>query len=218
MILVTGATGTVGREVVAQLVAAGQEVRAMTRNPAKAKFDGPVEVIQGDFSDSKTLVRAVEGVERVFSLTVGPQTGIHERNLAQAAKRAGVRHIVKLSAMGGDEETRNTIRKWHDEGEQAIRETGIPLTVLAGRFYVECAALARNDSLPRKGVLQLWRREAVASPSARHCRDSGPRVDRRRSRRESVFDDGAGSYEHERTGEDSFRSDWETARVCCDFG
>jgi len=130
MILVTGATGTVGREVVAQLVAAGQEVRAMTRNPTKAKFDGPVEVMQGDFADPKALENAVEGAERVFSLTVGPQTGIHERNLAQAAKKAGVRHIVKLSAMGGDEEARNAIRNWHDEGEQAIRETGIPLTVL----------------------------------------------------------------------------------------
>ena len=130
MILVTGATGTVGSEVVAQLVAAGQEVRAMTRNPTKAKFDRPVEVMQGDFADPKSLERAVEGVGRVFSLTVGLQTGIHERNLAQAAKKAGVRHIVKLSAMGGDEETRNAIRKWHDEGEQAIRETGIPLTVL----------------------------------------------------------------------------------------
>jgi len=69
-------------------------------------------------------------VERVFSLTLGPQTGLHERNLAQAAKAASVRHIVKLSAMGGDGKTKNDIRKWHDEGEQGFREAGIPLTVL----------------------------------------------------------------------------------------
>lgn len=50
MILVTGSTGTVGRQVVAQLLAAGEKVRAMTRNPAKANFDGQVEVIQGDFA------------------------------------------------------------------------------------------------------------------------------------------------------------------------
>jgi uncharacterized protein YbjT (DUF2867 family) len=130
MILVTGATGTVGREVVAQLLRAGQKVRAMTRDPSKVKFDGGVEVVKGDFDSPDTLASAVNGVERVFSLTFGPQTGDRERNLAQAAKASGIRHIVKLSALGGDDETRNDIRKWHDEGEQAIRETGIQWTVL----------------------------------------------------------------------------------------
>jgi uncharacterized protein YbjT (DUF2867 family) len=130
MILVTGATGTVGREVVAQLLTAGQKVRAMTRDPSKVNLDGEVEVVQGDFNAPDTLASAIQGVERVFSLTFGPQTGIHEKNLAQAAKASGVRHIVKLSALGGDDETRNNIRKWHDEGEQAIRETGIAWTVL----------------------------------------------------------------------------------------
>jgi len=130
MILVTGATGTVGREVVAQLLAAGEKVRAMTRNPVRATFDPRVEVVRGDFEDPASLANAVRSVERAFSLTLGPQTGFHERNLAQAGKAAGVRHIVKLSAMGGDGEMKNDIRKWHDEGEQAFRETGIPLTVL----------------------------------------------------------------------------------------
>lgn len=130
MILVTGATGTVGREVVTQLLAAGERVRAMTRNPAKAKLDSRAEVAGGDFSLPDSLANAVKGVERVFSLTFGPQTGVHEKNLALAAKQAGVRHIVKLSAMGGDEQEPSAIRKWHDEGEQAIRETGIGLTVL----------------------------------------------------------------------------------------
>jgi uncharacterized protein YbjT (DUF2867 family) len=130
MILVTGATGTIGREVVAQLLTAGQKVRAMTRDPSKVKLNDGVEVVQGDFNAPDTLANAVSGVERVFSLTFGPQTGVHEKHLAQAAKASGVRHIVKLSALGGDDETRNNIRKWHDEGEQAIRETGIALTVL----------------------------------------------------------------------------------------
>jgi (4-alkanoyl-5-oxo-2,5-dihydrofuran-3-yl)methyl phosphate reductase len=130
MILVTGATGTVGREVVAQLLTAGQKVRAMTRDPSKVKLNGGVEVVRGDFDAPETLASAVKGVERVFSLTFGPQTGVHEKHLAQAAKASGVRHIVKLSALGGDDETRNNIRKWHDEGEQAIRETGTALTVL----------------------------------------------------------------------------------------
>jgi (4-alkanoyl-5-oxo-2,5-dihydrofuran-3-yl)methyl phosphate reductase len=130
MILVTGATGTVGREVVTQLLAAGEQVRGMTRNPSAAKLDARVEVVKGDFAAPDTLAKAVDGVERVFSLTFGPQTGTHERDLAGVAKKAGVRHIVKLSAMGGDGEVKNAIRKWHEEGEEAIKETGIGWTVV----------------------------------------------------------------------------------------
>jgi len=150
MILVTGATGTVGREVVSQLLAAGKKVRAMTRNLAKARLDSRVEAVKGDFNERDSLARAVEGVERIFSLTLGPQTGIHEKNLAQAAKQAGVRHIVKLSAMGGDEQTRNVIRKWHDEGERAIRETGIGLTVLLPGAFMS-NALHWRESIRAQG-------------------------------------------------------------------
>lgn len=130
MILVTGATGTVGREVVTQLLAAGEQVRGMTRNPSTAKLDARVELVKGDFAAPDTLAKAVDGVERVFSLTFGPQTGTHERDLARLAKKAGVRHIVKLSAMGGDGETKNAIRKWHEQGEEAIKATGISWTVV----------------------------------------------------------------------------------------
>jgi len=61
MILVTGATGTVGREVVSQLLAAGQSVRVMSRNPAKARFDSLVTAFAGDFSIPEPLARAAEG-------------------------------------------------------------------------------------------------------------------------------------------------------------
>jgi len=150
MILVTGATGTVGREVVTQLLAAGHRVRGMTRNPAQAKMDARVEVVKGDFDAPETLKKAVEGVEQVFSLTFGPQTGTHEGGLARAAQKAGVRHIVKLGAMGGDGETRNPIRKWHEEGEQEIKGTGVAWTVLRpGRFMSN--ALQWRESIRRQG-------------------------------------------------------------------
>ena len=99
MILVTGATGTVGREVVAQLLAAGEKVRALTRNPSRAQLDEQVELAAGDLSQPETLAKAAEGVESVFSLATGPQLGTQETNLAQAAKEAGARHIVKLSGL-----------------------------------------------------------------------------------------------------------------------
>jgi uncharacterized protein YbjT (DUF2867 family) len=150
VILVTGATGTVGREVVARLLAAGKPVRGMTRDAARAKFDPRVEAVQADFASPETLAKAVEGVERVFSLTLGPQTGTHERALAAAAKAAGVRHMVKLGAMGGDGETSNAIRRWHEEGEQAIKDSGVGWTfVRPGRFMSN--ALHWRESIRKEG-------------------------------------------------------------------
>jgi uncharacterized protein YbjT (DUF2867 family) len=89
VILVTGATGTVGREVVAQLLVAGEKVRALTRNPSRARLDEQVELVAGDLNQPETLAKAVEGVERIFSLALGPELGTQEASLAQAAKKAG---------------------------------------------------------------------------------------------------------------------------------
>jgi uncharacterized protein YbjT (DUF2867 family) len=99
VILVTGATGTVGREVVAQLLVAGKKVRALTRNPSRAHLDDQVELVAGDFNQPETLAKAVEGVESIFSLAFGPQLAIQEASLAQAGRKAGARHIVKLSSL-----------------------------------------------------------------------------------------------------------------------
>jgi uncharacterized protein YbjT (DUF2867 family) len=128
MILVTGATGTVGREVVQQLVAAGQKVRAMTRDPSKARFDSKVEVVAGDFEDPKSLDKAAAGVASVFSLPSGPKIGVHEGNLATAAKKAGVRSIVKLSVQGAGGQARSPIAAWHEAGEKAIQDSGLAWT------------------------------------------------------------------------------------------
>lgn len=135
LILVTGATGTVGREVVTQLLQAGQNVRALTRNPSKAQFDERVEVIRGDLSKPETLTKAVQGVNGVFSLALGPGLGVQEANLARTAKTAGVRHIVKLSVIGAATEPRSRVALWHEAGERAIQESGIPWTfVRPGAF------------------------------------------------------------------------------------
>src|SRR5262245_9886785 len=123
MILVTGATGTVGREVVAQLLAAGRHVRALVREPAGARRDPRVELVAGDLGKTETLARAVEGVQRVFSLALGPDIAAHEGNLVHAARDAGVRHVVKLSVLGAGGRAKAGVAVWHDAGERVIRES-----------------------------------------------------------------------------------------------
>jgi uncharacterized protein YbjT (DUF2867 family) len=93
-ILVTGATGHVGRHVVTQLVAAGAPVRALTRNPAAATFPAGVEVVQGDLLEPASMEAALTGVDRMY-LFPEPRTATE---VVGAAKRAGVRRIVTLSS------------------------------------------------------------------------------------------------------------------------
>ena len=135
MILVTGATGTVGREVVGLLVAGGHKTRVLVRDPAKARFDKKVEVAVGDLDKPDTLARAAEGAERVFALASGPQLAAQQGSLAQAAKRAGAKHIVKLSVLGVDSGLKNAIVEWHTDAEKRLRESGLAWTfVQPGSF------------------------------------------------------------------------------------
>ena len=150
MILVTGATGTVGREVVAQLLVAGEKVRALTRNPSRAQLDEQVELVAGDFNQPETLAKAVEGVESIFSLAFGPQLAIQEASLAQAGQKAGARHIVKLSALRPGGEARSAIATWHLASERAIQNMDIAWTfVQPGAFMSN--ALNWRDSIKRQG-------------------------------------------------------------------
>ncbi len=103
MILVIGATGTNGREVVQRLAGAGHRVRALVRNPDRAgDLRLPnVELVRGDLDDAASLDRAFAGVGRAFVVSpVDQRAGDWFRNTFAAAKRAGTPHFVKFSGMG----------------------------------------------------------------------------------------------------------------------
>jgi len=124
MILVTGATGIVGSEVVQQLVEAGEDVRALTRDPSRhPELGNSVKLVAGDLGRPETLSDALAGVDSVFLLSGGgPETPLHDANLGQAAHEAGVRHIVKLSIIGAHYNFEDLVSTWHLAGERAIRQ------------------------------------------------------------------------------------------------
>ncbi|MEU7896373.1 SDR family oxidoreductase [Nonomuraea sp. NPDC049152] len=128
MILVTGATGTIGSEVVRLLTERGEPTRAMTRDPSKLSTYG----VAGDFADPASLDRALDGADTVLALTAfGRSLADHDLALVEAAKRAGVKKIVKISAFGTGETTdEKDVRSWHHHGERAIRESGMAWTIL----------------------------------------------------------------------------------------
>ncbi|MFB7573420.1 NAD(P)H-binding protein [Streptomyces sp. NPDC056165] len=102
-ILVTGATGTVGRQVVAELLARGHAVRALTRDATKADLPAGVEVVQGDLTEPAGLASALEGVTGLHLITFGGpyfaplETGLRILELARAA---GVRRVTVLHGGG----------------------------------------------------------------------------------------------------------------------
>lgn len=130
MILVTGATGTIGSDVVRQLAGRGAKVRALTRDPAKARVPAGVEVVRGDYGDPASLDAALSGATAVFLLRPpGPDEG-QDAALVGAARTAGVERLVKLSAIGTGDPDSGPSAQWHVAGERAVRDSGLAWTVL----------------------------------------------------------------------------------------
>ncbi|PXX63047.1 uncharacterized protein YbjT (DUF2867 family) [Nocardia tenerifensis] len=131
MILITGATGTIGSEIVRQLAARGERVRAVTRDPARAQFPDGVEVVRGDYHDPASIAAAASGAEAAFAVgMLGPEYADLDRALIVTAVEAGVRRIVKLSAIGTGEAELGHIGGWHLPGERAVRDSGVDWTIL----------------------------------------------------------------------------------------
>ncbi len=138
MILVTGATGTTGSEVVRELRKADVPFRAMVRDVerAAAVLGDDVDLVHGDLVDPGSLGLATEGVDTLFLLTPPHEdTLTQNQNVIAAAKRAGVGHVVKLSAIGAAEGSPLQLGRWHAAVEQEVADSGMAYTVLrAGSF------------------------------------------------------------------------------------
>lgn len=130
MILVTGATGTTGSEVVRQLAARGEKVRALTRDPARAAVPSGVEVVRGDYLDADSLERAMSGVTAAYLVGVPDGEAQHDRALVAAARAAGVPRLVLLSAIATGDPGVGPFGSWHAAGEEAVKESGAEWTVL----------------------------------------------------------------------------------------
>jgi uncharacterized protein YbjT (DUF2867 family) len=152
IILVTGATGNVGRLVVDHLLAAGAHIRALTNNPKKAALPVGVEVVEGYLGRVETLPAALAGVERMY-LAPLPRT---VREVVRLANDAGVQHIVDLSSSMADDEAAGDPSGWHYYAvERAVEESGIPWTHLRpGEFMtniLDWAEQIRSTGVVRAG-------------------------------------------------------------------
>ena len=146
-ILVTGATGTVGRQVIEQLVKRGANVRALVRDPAKANLPAGVTVVQGDLLDVDALRGAFSGVSTLFLLNaVAPDEFTQALIALNLAREAGIERIVYLSVIHGD----RYVNVPHFAGkfavERMIETMGFNATILRPAYFM-------NNDLTIKDVV-----------------------------------------------------------------
>ncbi len=137
MIFVTGGTGTIGSSTVKALKAKGARFKVGTRSPDKAKALG-ADAVAFDWEKPETFGPALQGVEKIFVLTpVSHKQVEYAQTLVDAAKKAGVKHIVKLSVIGADSEPGIALGRLHRGSEKAIKDSGIAWTMLRPTYFME---------------------------------------------------------------------------------
>ena len=152
MIVVLGATGTTGGEVARQLIAAGERPRIVARTPSRARgFTHAADVVGGDLDDPGSLRRAFEGCERMYLVSAGGDLATQERNAIDAARAAGVRHVVKLSVYGADA-PRFSFARWHGESEEYLMDSGLAWTMLRPVNFTT-NSLGWADTIRADGVI-----------------------------------------------------------------
>ena len=154
-ILVTGATGQVGRQVVAQLVQRGAAVRVLVRDVSKADFPASVEVVQGDLLDVDALRRAFSGVSTLFLLNaVVPDEYTQALIALNLAREAGVRDIVYLSVIHSE----RYVNVPHFAGkfgvERMIEGMGLHATILRPAYFIS-NDLTIRDVITNYGVYPM---------------------------------------------------------------
>jgi uncharacterized protein YbjT (DUF2867 family) len=140
MIVVTGATGKIGSELVRLLRERGEAVRALVRSREKGVelAELGAELAVGDLDDAASLDAAFTGADRLFLLApAGPEQTALQHNAIEAAKKAGIGHVVKLSALGAAPDSPVALGRWHAETEAELAASGLAWTVLQPHSFMQ---------------------------------------------------------------------------------
>ncbi|MEL6187948.1 MAG: SDR family oxidoreductase [Myxococcota bacterium] len=154
-ILVTGATGTIGSQIVEPLIQAEATVRAAVRSRSRAsalEAQG-AEIVEYDIEQGQGVEEAFAGVDRAFLLTpFVPDFSALTIRALEAARKAGVSHVVKLSAAGADPASPSWLPRNHGLGDVAVAESGLSYTILRPTFFQDNIITFSADSLRSEGV------------------------------------------------------------------
>lgn len=159
-VLVTGATGTVGREIIKQLsVVDGVRVRAGVHSIIKGenlKRLPEVEVVEMEFTNQESLHAAFTHVDRLFMITPFTANQVEmAKTLVDEAIKKDVRHIIKLSALGADAKPGIQLGEWHREIEEYVEKSGIPFTFLRPSGFMQNFVNYNSKTIQEEGVIYM---------------------------------------------------------------
>lgn len=144
-ILVIGGTGTTGRSLIGLLKNSQANFKAMVRSEDKqaALEASGIPAVQATLGDWEQVERALQGIDTVFLLTsVGPQSVAQQNGLIDRAKAAGVRKIVKISAVGAEVGSKVHLADWHGKIEAHLRESGMEYVILRPHSFMQNAFMS----------------------------------------------------------------------------
>ena len=187
MIIVTGATGLLGRQIVERLLTRvpADRVGVSVRDPQKAKTfaDRGVRVRQGSFTDATGLAHAFEGASQVLIVsvdTMGEECVRQHRTAIEAAVAAGARRILYTSQMGAGATSHFQACRDHAATEEILRASGVPFTSLRNGFYAASAVHFLGDAgksgrlaLPADGPVAWTAHADLADAAAAVLADEG---------------------------------------------
>jgi uncharacterized protein YbjT (DUF2867 family) len=164
MILITGATGTVGRAVLEEVRKTGKPLKAMYRSEEDAKKAPPgVAAVIADFADKASLKAALQGVDTVFLVCSPiPQLVELESNVIDASKAGGVRHVVLNSAMGAGDYPKS-FPGWHRKVEDKLKASGLHYTILRPNGFMQNIVMYNAPSIRAQGAFYAAMGQAKTS-------------------------------------------------------
>ena len=167
MILISGATGTNGIEIVKLLSRSGVPCRALVRHPEKAatlaELPG-VAIVQADLAHSESLAPALEGVDKaLLCSSIGPDLVELQRNFIRAAKAAGTRYVVKFSGMDADVHSEWRFLRWHGQAEKELEDSGLAFTHLQPNQFMQ-VYLRFQPTIASQGKFYAASKDSLVSP------------------------------------------------------
>ena len=152
-ILITGATGNIGKELTKYLAEKAVPFRAMVRSVTNAKEIANLpgaELIEGDFNDTASLEKALTGIEKAFLLTNSSEMAEQQQtNFVEAASKKGLKHIVKLSQWAANVNSPVRFLRYHAVIENLIKESGVAYTFLRPNLFMQ-GLIGFRDTIIKK--------------------------------------------------------------------
>jgi len=140
MIVIFGATGTIGTPLITALLAKGARVRAVTRDASRvaALLAQGCAAAVADFDDPAALARACKGAQKTFLVTPAHQDmGRWKANVIRAAADAAVQHMVMSTGLGASPKARLTFGIWHSKSQELLKESGMGWTLIQPTYFMQ---------------------------------------------------------------------------------